>query len=98
MQPLPCPDLTKFVNLPWLKDRTIFLTQHGSRDFVTLEGPSFCVCLTEDSKLELFSARKGSTNVRVVDDKALHGGMRLYKSGGKVVFTTGTKLYSLSLR
>lgn len=67
-------------------------------NFVTLEGPSICVCLTEESKLELFSAKKGSTNVRVVDDRALHGGMRLYKSGGKVVFTTGTKLYSLSLR
>lgn len=35
MQPLPCPDLTKFVNLPWLKDRTIFLTQHGSRAYGT---------------------------------------------------------------
>ena len=35
MDPLPCPDLTKFVNLPWLKDRTIFLTQHGSRAYGT---------------------------------------------------------------
>jgi hypothetical protein len=67
-------------------------------NFITLEGPSFCICLTEESKLELFSAKKGSASIRVVEDKALHGGMRLYKSGGKVVFTTGTKLYSLSLR
>ena len=35
MQPIPVPDLSKFVNLPWLKDRTIFLTQHGSRAYGT---------------------------------------------------------------
>lgn len=35
MDPVHCPDLTKFVNLPWLKDRTIFLTQHGSRAYGT---------------------------------------------------------------
>jgi predicted nucleotidyltransferase len=35
MEPLPCPDLSKFVNLPWLRDKTIFLTQHGSRAYGT---------------------------------------------------------------
>lgn len=29
------PDLSKFVNLPWLGERTIFLTQHGSRAYGT---------------------------------------------------------------
>lgn len=68
-------------------------------NFITLDGgASICVCLTEESKLELFTSQKGSTTTRVVEDKALHGGMRLYRVGGKVCFTTGTKLYSLSLR
>jgi hypothetical protein len=67
-------------------------------NFVTLDGPGICVCLTEESKLEVFSVQKGYSKINVVEDKALHGGMRLYKSGGKVVFATGTKLYSLSLR
>ena len=66
-------------------------------NFVTLDS-GVCVSLTEDAKLELFSSRKDSTTSRVVDDKALHGGMRLYKQGGKVVFATGNKLYSLSLK
>lgn len=93
-------------------DRYVFRVTEGSEydlrvvrdvtpmglNFVTLEGRGICVCLTEESKLELFSARMGSSTVRVVEDRTLHGGMRLYKSGGKVVFTTDNKLYSLTLR
>ena len=66
-------------------------------NFVTLPSGT-CVSLTEESKLELFSSRKGSTTSRVVEDRALHGGMRLYRNGGKVIFSSGSKLYSLSLK
>jgi hypothetical protein len=66
-------------------------------NFVTLDS-GVCVSMTEDAKLELFSARKDSTGVRTVEDKALHCGMRLYKRGGKVMFASGSKLYSLALR
>lgn len=66
-------------------------------NFVTLDS-GVCVCLTEDAKLEVFSARKGSSALRVVEDKTLHGGMRLYKRSGKVLFADGSTLYTLSLR
>jgi hypothetical protein len=65
-------------------------------NFVALDS-GVCVCLNEDAKLELFSARKGSAAMRVVEDKALHGGMRLYRRAGKVLFSDGSTLYSLAL-
>jgi hypothetical protein len=66
-------------------------------NFVTLDS-GVCVCLNEGAELEVFSARKGSHALRVVADKTLHGGMRLYRRAGKVLFADGSTLYSLSLR
>lgn len=66
-------------------------------NFVTLD-TGLCVCLNEDETLELFFAAKGSNKSRVVSDPALSGEMRLYKKGGKIVFTKGDKLFSLSLK
>jgi hypothetical protein len=66
-------------------------------NFVTLD-TGVCVALTEDARLEVFSARKDSGALRVVEDKVLHGAMRLYRRSGKVVFAVGPKLYSLSLK
>lgn len=57
-----------------------------------------CVCLNEDEKLELFSARSGSTTLKTVEDPALSGDMRLGKMGGQVVFSRGTKLYKMKMR
>lgn len=68
-----------------------------SLNFVTLDS-GLCVCLTEDETLELFFAAKGSNKSRVVSDPVLSGEMRLYKKGGKIVFTKGDKLFSLSLK
>jgi hypothetical protein len=66
-------------------------------NFVTLDS-GLCVSLTEDETLEMFSASKDSKKSRVVTDPVLNGDMRLYKKGGKVVFTKGDKLFSLSLK
>ncbi len=66
-------------------------------NFVTLDS-GVCVCLTEEEKLEMFSARMGSTGIRVVEDAVLGGDMKLFKRNGKVLFARGRRLYSLSLK
>jgi len=66
--------------------------QHGGLNFVVLAS-GVCVCLNEDSKLELCSSRKDSASVKEIDDPALSGDMRLYKSGSKLVIAQGDKLY-----
>lgn len=66
-------------------------------NFVTLDS-GICVSITEDETLELFPNTKGVNKSRVVTDPGLSGEMRLSKKAGKVVFSRGNKLYSLSLR
>ena len=65
-------------------------------NFVVLD-TGVCVCLTEDEKLELFSVRLGTTQTKVVEDPILGGDMRLSKRGGEVLFSRGTKVYSMKL-
>lgn len=66
-------------------------------NFVTLD-TGICVSMTEDENLEVFSRVKGASKVRVVVDSALAGDMKLCKLGGKVGFTRGDRLFSLSLK
>lgn len=66
-------------------------------NFVTLD-TGICISLTEDENLELFSSAKGSSKMRVVTDTALGGDMKLYRITGKVGFSRGNKLFSLSLK
>lgn len=70
----------------------------SSLNFVVLDS-GVVACLTEEDKIELYSARKGQANVKVVEDKALGGDMRLAKLGGRVVFSRGDgKITRLSVK
>lgn len=66
-------------------------------NFVTLDS-GVCVCLNEEEQLEVFSARKGSSNMKIVDDDVISGDMRLVKDGGRVLFHRGDKLYTMRLK
>jgi len=66
-------------------------------NFVTLDS-GVCVCLTEDDRLELFSAKKGSAQIKVVDDKMLGGDMLLVKRGGRLGFVRGHTLYEMRMQ
>ena len=66
-------------------------------NFVTLD-TGVCICLTEEEKLELFSAKKGSTALKVVEDKALSGDMILAKKAGTLLFARGEKVYTMRMR
>lgn len=64
-------------------------------NFVTLAS-GVCVAITEDEKIEAFSAKKGP--IKVVDDPMIGNDMRLLKINGKVGFERGGRLYSMSLK
>lgn len=66
-------------------------------NFVVLD-TGVVVTLTEDDKLELCSARKGSPQVKVVEDKTLGPDMTLGTTGGQVTFSRGNKTYSMRMR
>lgn len=66
-------------------------------NFVVLES-GVCVCLTEEEKLEVFSVRKGSAGVKVVEDKVLGSDMVLGSYRGGVVFRRRSKVYSMRMK
>lgn len=55
------------------------------------------VRMTGDDKIEIFST-KNVSQVKIIEDKDVHSGMRLYAKGGKVVFADGSKMYKLEMR
>lgn len=71
--------------------------QLSSLNFVTLDH-GVCVCITEDEKLEAFSAKKGSAGIKVVEDAAIGSDLRLMKVRGKAGFERDGKIYVLGLK
>ncbi len=76
--------------------RTVTDVTPTGLNFVTLD-TGICVCLTEEERLEVFSNKRGSTQMRIVEDAVLGGDMVLCKHQGKVAFARGNKLYRMSL-
>lgn len=66
-------------------------------DFVVLDS-GVCVALDEQERLEVFSSRKGSSSMKIVEDPSLGGDMTLTKDGGRVLVYRGPTLYSMRLR
>jgi len=65
-------------------------------NFVVLDR-GICICLTEDEEIEVFSASRGSTKVRVIKDSAIGNDMSLFKKGDAVLFPKGDKIFRLRL-
>ena len=66
-------------------------------NFVTLDS-GICVCMDEEERLEVFSARKGSSGMKLVDDDALGGDMRLVKDHGRLAFYRKNRMYSMRMK
>jgi len=66
-------------------------------NFVCLDS-GICILLTDEEKLELFSVRKGSKGMKVIDDPMVGGDMRLHRHAGQVVFSRGDKVYRIKMK
>jgi len=66
-------------------------------NFTVLEN-GVCVCITEEEKIELFSSRSGSQNVKSISDPVIESDMRLCRVGSQVMFAKGNKLFKLSMK
>lgn len=56
------------------------------------------VHINEDEEIEIFSSKKDSNKVKVIDNNAIDGDMKLFSDGAKVVFAKGKKLYQLKMK
>lgn len=71
--------------------------QPSGLNFVVLP-TGVCVCLNEDTNLELCAARKTSTSVKEVKDPILTGDMRLYKRRNQLLIVRGDKFWRAKLK
>lgn len=77
--------------------RTIANITPTGLNFVTLD-TGVTVCLTEEDRLEIFSAQKGSVAIKTIEEKTLGADMTLAKMGGTVLFTRGDRVYWMKTR
>lgn len=56
------------------------------------------VHINENEELEIFSNKKEAATVKVIDNSAISGDMKLFSDGMQVVFAKGKKLYKLEMK
>lgn len=77
--------------------RVIHNIQNIGLNFITLD-TQVVICLNEDEKLEVFSAKKNSQHLKIIKDDSLRGDVYLSKISGKVVFFYDNKVYKISMK
>lgn len=66
-------------------------------NFVTLDS-GVCLCLDDQDRLELFSVRKGSSTMKVIEDPVLGGDMTLAHVQGRAGFARGNRVYRVAMK
>jgi len=77
--------------------RMVMDIHYDGLNFTTTDG-GLCVHLTENEEIEIFSARRGSAQIKIIDDAAIDGNMLLYNNGNKIEFAKGNGLHSISTK
>jgi len=57
-----------------------------------------CVLINEEEKVEVFSNKKGSTQVKTLEDPEVDSAWKMFKQGSAVLFSHGKKLYKISMK
>jgi serine/threonine protein kinase len=63
----------------------------------TVRDNGICVCINEQDQVEVFHKNKVN-KLKIIDDPTIHGGMRLFTDGARILFADGKKLYSFKMR
>lgn len=66
-------------------------------DFTVLDN-GVVLHLTDEDTLEVFSRRKGSSDVKVFRDTSIQGDAKLFHTGAQALLARGSKLYKLRMR
>ena len=75
--------------------RTVADVASPELSFTTLDN-GICLWLNPQQELEIFSSRKGSAPLKILDEPALHGA-RLFKDGTQALFAQGDTLYEITM-
>ena len=87
-----------------------FDDKHASYSLRKVEDISYCginftvlengivAHINENEEIEIFSNKKESNTLKVINDDVISGDMKLFNDGVKVLFSKGKKLYSLKMK
>ena len=56
------------------------------------------VHINEQEEVEVFSNKKDSSKIKIIDNNVINGDMKLYKDGTQVLFSKGNKMYRLKMK
>ena len=77
--------------------RIINDVENAGINFVVLDSGNI-VHLLEDGKLEIFSCKKDSKNIKQIVDKAIDGDIKIFKEHGTLLFSKGGKVFSMKMK
>jgi serine/threonine protein kinase len=66
-------------------------------NFVTLDN-GVVICINEEEDIEIFSNRIGENSLKVINNNAINGNMKLYRKGTSVIFSEGHNLYRMTMK
>jgi hypothetical protein len=66
-------------------------------DFTVLDS-GVVVHMTDEDTLEIFSRRKGSREIKAIQDSSIQGDVRLFHTGAQALIARGSKLYKIRMR
>lgn len=66
-------------------------------NFIVMDN-GICVHLTEEENIEIFSKKKNSPGLKIIDDVDITGDMKLFKMGTKVMVAKDNKIYSMTMK
>jgi hypothetical protein len=64
----------------------------------TVTDAGICTMINEEEKIKAFSNKKDAGSIKVMEDPAIDGTMRLFHDGAKVLFVKENKLYGITMR
>lgn len=64
----------------------------------TVADHGVCVCINEDEKIEIFSNKKGSSQIKILEDPEIDNAWKLFHDGSSILFANGKKLYRISIK
>lgn len=68
---------------------------YSGLNFTVLDN-GICVLLNEQEQIEIFH-QKNLTQIKVIEDKEIHGAMRLFNAENSVLFSVQNKLFSMTM-
>jgi hypothetical protein len=78
------------------KLRKVSDVSNNGLNFTVLD-KGICVGVDEQERVEVFH-RHNINKLKIIDDGTIHGGMKLFTDGARVLFADGKKLYSLRMK